>query len=95
MTTKERNALQNLINKYNQIEAEQTNYFNQLQAAVRQVSNNQSATCAAKENLKILLGTQYEKEAIVYFSNYEKLGGQLDILNLLGNTLAEINFWKE
>lgn len=95
MTNKEHNALKRFFNRRQAMETERNNAFTELQEMSRK--NGLPAWCCAEDNRNQLQNVSDESDRIRANYLYEKyivLGAKLDLLNDLGGTLAELNFWK-
>lgn len=92
MTKTERTAMQNFMNKYEEIRKEQDRIFNELQIENKSVNGN--AWCCAETNAEELYKAGF-KWAKGSYQRYVELRGQMDLLMQYGNMLAELNFWKE
>ena len=101
MKTNERKALQDLFNNINKVREERMKLFADLQSLSKH--NGLPVWCSADENLKQLIKLDDVKYnefwtvsemALMIYSEYLTLRGKEEQLAELGETLADIKFWK-
>lgn len=95
MTKKEHDALQRFINRRTAMETERTNAFIELKEMSQK--HGLPEWCDAEENRNQLqnVSDEFDKYRANYlYEKYIVLGAKIDLMNDLGGTLAELNFWK-
>ena len=97
MTTKERNALQNLYNRLvNNAKKQSEVAFKGLQNLNSSLGN--SKWCCAMQNFEEILKTTTDRKIIYQaeqlIREYQEANGMEQAYYELGNTLVELNFWK-
>ena len=91
MTKTERKALQEYINKMTGYRVVVDIAFKELQD-LNEKEGTGHRWCCADQNYKDLLSVG--KDYTNIYNRYVQYNGMIDALNQLGNTLAELNFWK-
>lgn len=98
MTTKERQTMQNFINKlttFRKIQDEMLNNLMELNATY----GDGSRYCSWKYNLDKILenctDSTIRARAETMYENYLKASAKEDLIRDLGCELAELNFWKK
>lgn len=92
MTNNERTALQAFINKKQDIDKESDKIWKEICDEVRYTGQNPS--CSLEYNIKVLREHHRELKADQLIEDYCRLAGQKELMNKLGQTLAELDFWK-
>ena len=104
MTKQLRNDLQNLFNKIQSVEEEKDQILKELQKMCSDLGlpvycGWEACYDQLKERTesytKYGCNTTYKSRAKSLFYNFCRLGGQQDMLEALGEVLANNNFWKK
>lgn len=98
MTTAERTALQNFVNKYSEIEERENHFFEELQL-LNHSSGDGSRWCSGMANMEGVLKTHPENYTAVSraetcIGELYKEYGKRELMQELMSTLAELDFWK-
>lgn len=91
MTNAERTALQSFINKRHLLTDAKDILWRDIQIEVK--CCGEEPTCSLQTNIDLI--RKHDKyRADWMFAQYKSIEGQIDAIDDLGQTLAEIDFWK-